>query len=70
MEKRARHFLMIWVKVDPTDDSSGLGSAEGGTILPALCSQHVGYGGVQGTYHRSGLSVLFSMLNCSISGPT
>lgn len=26
--------------------------------------------GVKGTYHRSGLSVLFSMLNCSISGPT
>lgn len=26
--------------------------------------------GVMGTYHRSGLSVLFSMLNCSISGPT
>lgn len=35
---------MIWAKVDPTDGSSGLGSAEGGTILPALCSQHVGYG--------------------------
>lgn len=26
--------------------------------------------GVMGTYQRSGLSMLFSMLNCSISGPT
>lgn len=33
---------MIWVKVDPTDASSGPGLAEGGT--QAACSQHVGYG--------------------------
>lgn len=26
--------------------------------------------GMMATYHKSGLSVLFSMLNCSISGPT